>query len=637
MSTTTSASPRRGRFSRPIDDGGPRAKFSGLFPYLAEHRRILGVVVVLSVLGAAASLAQPLLVSQVITVVQAGDALGMLVWVLVGLVVISALLSGFQHYLLQRTGTSVVLSARRQLVRRMLRLPISEYDTRRTGDLVSRVGSDTTLLYAVITQGLVDAVGGSLVFVGALVSMLIIDPVLLGLTAAVIAVAIVTVVTLSGRIRVASRKQQEKVGDLAASVERSLSAVRTIRASNATDREVLAIEKDAEGAWRMGLDVARISALVVPISGIALQVALLVVLGVGGFRVASGAITIASLVAFILFLFMMIMPLGQAFGAINSVNQALGALGRIQEIIGLPSETENDRDVVAAPAIQTDAAISFENVKFSYPRGAAEVHAEQIGNQDSSDNLDAPDELDAPGDLDALGALDETDESLEVLHGVSFDAPRGKRTALVGPSGAGKSTILALIERFYDPTAGIVRLGGIDIRAIDRTDLRSQIGYVEQDAPVLAGSLRQNLLLSAPNATDAECIEVLRAVNLTEVLERNPAGLDAAVGEDGVMLSGGERQRLAIARTLLAAPPILLLDESTSSLDGLNEQLLREAIDAVAENRTLIVIAHRLSTVVDSDQIVVFDHGRVVGVGTHSELVKSTPLYKQLAKHQLLV
>jgi len=643
MSTTTSASPRRGRFSRPVDDGGPRAKFSGLFPYLAEHRRILGVVVVLSVLGAAASLAQPLLVSQVITVVQAGDALGMLVWVLVGLVVISALLSGFQHYLLQRTGTSVVLSARRQLVRRMLRLPISEYDTRRTGDLVSRVGSDTTLLYAVITQGLVDAVGGSLVFVGALVAMLIIDPVLLGLTAAVIAVAIVIVVTLSGRIRVASRKQQEKVGDLAASVERSLSAVRTIRASNATDREVLAIEKDAEGAWRMGLDVARISALVVPISGIALQVALLVVLGVGGFRVASGAITIASLVAFILFLFMMIMPLGQAFGAINSVNQALGALGRIQEIIGLPSETENDRDVVAAPAIQTDAAISFENVKFSYPRGAAEVHAEQIGNQDSSDDLDAPDylvapdELDAPDDLDALGALDETDESLEVLHGVSFDAPRGKRTALVGPSGAGKSTILALIERFYDPTAGIVRLGGIDIRAIDRTDLRSQIGYVEQDAPVLAGSLRQNLLLSAPNATDAECIEVLRAVNLTEVLERNPAGLDAAVGEDGVMLSGGERQRLAIARTLLAAPPILLLDESTSSLDGLNEQLLREAIDAVAENRTLIVIAHRLSTVVDSDQIVVFDHGRVVGVGTHSELVKSTPLYKQLAKHQLLV
>lgn len=616
--------PRRTRFAR-TPDTGPKAKLSQLWPYLAEHRRILAVVVVLSILGAAASLAQPLLVSQVITVVQAGDPLGSLVWILVGLVVASAVLSGFQHYLLQRTGTSVVLSARRQLVRRMLRLPISEFDTRRTGDLVSRVGSDTTLLYAVITQGLVDAVGGALVFVGALIAMLIIDPVLLGLTLAVVAIAVVTVVTLSGRIRVASRKQQEKVGDLAASVERSLSAVRTVRASNATDREIEAVEKDAEGAWRMGIQVAKISALVVPIAGIALQVALLVVLGVGGFRVASGAITIASLVSFILFLFMMIMPLGQAFGAINSVNQALGALGRIQEIVSLPGETDGDKDIVPAAAIETDAAITFENVEFSYPEGTVveelESELERVTRGEFS-----------TGSIRADGEIDRT-----VLRGVSFSAERGKRTALVGPSGAGKSTILALIERFYDPNAGVVRLGGIDIRGLDRTDLRAQIGYVEQDAPVLAGSIRQNLLLATPDATDEQCIEVLHAVNLTEVLERNELGLDAAVGEDGVMLSGGERQRLAIARTLLSAPPILLLDESTSSLDGLNEQMLREAIDAVAQNRTLIVIAHRLSTVVDSDQIVVLDHGRVVGVGTHSELVKSTPLYKDLAKHQLLV
>jgi ABC-type multidrug transport system fused ATPase/permease subunit len=170
-----------------------------------------------------------------------------------------------------------------------------------------------------------------------------------------------------------------------------------------------------------------------------------------------------------------------------------------------------------------------------------------------------------------------------------------------------------------------------------RDELRAQIGYVEQDAPVLAGSLRDNLKLASPDATDQDCIQVLRDVNLGAVLDRDPAGLDAPVGEDGIMLSGGERQRLAIARALLAAPPILLLDESTSSLDGMNEQLLREAIDAVAADRTLLVIAHRLSTVVDSDIIVVLDHGEVVGIGTHSELVRSTPLYRDLAKHQLLV
>ena len=612
MSTTTD--PPRRRFGRPVDDG-PRATFSQLLPYLLEPRVVLGWVIVISVLGAAASLAQPLLVSQVITVVENDGDLGPLVAVLVALVVVGALLSGFGHYLLQRTGEGVVLSSRRALVRRMLHLPISEFDQRRTGDLVSRVGSDTTLLRAVLTQGLVEAIGGSLTFVGALIAMIIIDPTLLGLTVLVIAVSVVTVVVLSQRIRIASRKAQEKVGDLAAAVERSISSVRTVRAANATEREIAVVEENAVGAWEQGIKVAKISALVVPISSIALQVSFLVVLGVGGFRVASGAIGVADLVAFILFLFLLIGPLGQAFGAITSVNAALGALGRIQEIIGLPSETEGDSTVVPAAGTVDTAAITFENVHFSYPESTHRTEAEKLV-------------------AEALGddARDKT-----VLRGVSFSVPAGSRTALVGPSGAGKSTVLSLIERFYDPTAGVIRMEGIDIRALERDALRGQIGYVEQDAPVLAGTLRDNLLLGTPGATDEQCVAVLRSVNLGEVLDRDERGLDAQVGEDGVMLSGGERQRLAIARALLAAPPILLLDESTSSLDGVNEQRMREAIDAVAEDRTLIVIAHRLSTVVDSDQIVVLDHGQVVGVGTHSELVKTVPLYRDLAKHQLLV
>ncbi|MET0161266.1 MAG: ABC transporter ATP-binding protein [Microbacteriaceae bacterium] len=612
MTAENTRAARRSPFARKAETG-PRATIGQLLPYLFEKRGLLTVVIVLSVLGAAASLAQPLLVSQVITQVQDGAMLGPLVWLLVALVVVAGLLTAFQHYLLQRMGEGVVLSSRRRLVGRMLRLPIAEFDARRTGDLVSRVGADTTMLRAVLTQGLVEAVGGTLTFVGALIGMAILDPVLLGLTLLVVFTAIGLVLGLSGRIRRASAEAQAKVGDLAAAVERAVSAIRTVRAANATEREAEGIDRDAVGAYRAGLKVARVSALIMPVASIAMQVAFLTVIGVGGFRVASGAIEISSLVAFILFLFMMIMPLGQAIGAVSAVNQALGALGRIQEIIDLPGEQEGDAALAggAVDPIDTEDAVRFEEVRFAYPEA---VVAAATGD----------DEVPEPADR-------------EVLRGVSFGAVKGQRTALVGPSGAGKSTILALIERFYDPTDGVVRLDGVDLRSLDRGRLRSLIGYVEQDAPVLAGSLRDNLLLGSPEASDADCIRVLHEVNLGGVLERDAAGLDAAVGEDGVMLSGGERQRLAIARALLAAPPILLLDESTSSLDGRNEQAMREALDAVAEHRTLIVIAHRLSTVVDSDRIVVLEQGRVVGVGTHSELVQSTSLYRDLAKHQLLV
>jgi ATP-binding cassette subfamily B protein len=591
------SSPRFGGFRRgggPTDDSGPKATFSQLVPYLLEHKKILIVVVILSLLGAGASLGQPLIVAQVISTVQAGTDLGWLVPGLIVLVVGGALLSSIRHYLLQRTGESVVLSSRRHLVARLLNLPISQFDARRTGDLVSRVGADSTMLRAVLTQGLVEAIGGSVTFVGAIIAMLIIDSVLFGLTFAVVIASIIIVIVLSRRIRVYSRIAQDRVGDLTASVERAISAVRTVRAANAVQREIDAVDTDARGAWRAGLDVARISAFVVPISSIAMQVSFLVVLGVGGFRVASGTIEVAQLVSFILFLFIMIMPLGQAIGAFTSVMQALGALGRIQEIIELPGETEGDVVTERLDGELGKVAIEFDNVSFAY------------------------------------------DPETPILDSVSFAVKTGTRIALVGPSGSGKSTILSLIERFYDPQSGSIRLGGHDVRSLDRAELRAAIGYVEQDAPVLAGSIRDNLVLGAPNATDEDCVAVLGEVNLSNIADRDARGIHAPVGEGGVLLSGGERQRLAIARALLAATPILLLDESTSSLDGLNEQLMKDAIDRVSAQRTLIVIAHRLSTVIDSDQIVVLRKGVVLGVGTHKQLLKTVPLYRELAETQLL-
>lgn len=596
----------RGRGLSP-KDSGPKAKFSQLVPYLMEHKAALWIAMALSVLGAGISLAQPLVVGQVITAVQSGADLAGLVTALVAVILGSAVVGGFMYYVLAKAGEGVVLSARQKLAHRLLKLPIHEYDLRRTGDLVSRVGSDTTLLRAVLTQGLVDAVGGILVFVGSLVAMAFIDPLLLGLTLLMVVIAIASISVTARQVRSATTKAQQRVGDMSAAVDRALSAVRTIRAARAEKRESDAIAKDAGEAFTQGVKIARINAMITPIAGLAMNGAFIVVLGVGGYRVATGTTSVASLITFILLMFQMIRPLGQAFGAYSSVQSGLGALARIQEILDVPlEETEAEARNAAKTSALNETALEFENVSFGY---AAPPATEENPNP----------------------------ESRVVLEGVSFAIPRGARVALVGPSGSGKSTIFSLIERFYEPSAGRILLDGQPVTEISRNSLRAQIGYVEQDAPVLAGSLRANLMIGSPDATDEQLTAVLAEVNLTEVLERDSRGLDAEVGENGIMLSGGERQRLAIARALLSAPPILLLDESTSSLDGLNEQRMRDAIDSVAKNRTLLVIAHRLSTVVDSDQIIVLEHGKVIGVGTHSELVVSTPLYKKLAKQQLLV
>lgn len=588
---------------------GAHAKFNQLVPYMKEQRGLLTIAIVYSLIGAGVSLVQPLVVGRIISTIQKGEDVLTLALLLVAITVGSALTNGAMYFVLAKAGEGVVFSARKRLSARLLRLPVQEYDLRRTGDLVSRVGSDTTLLRAALTQGLIDIAGGALIFVGAVVVMALIDWLLLLMTLTMIGTAVAAIGFRSRHLRSATTKAQERVGDMSAAVERALSAVRTIRAARAETRESEEIEKDAQEAFSEGVKIARINAWITPIGGLAVNAAFVVVLGVGGYRVATGETEVASLVTFILLMFLLIRPVVQFFSAYTSVQSALGALARIQEILDLPLEdSDNERSLPSKRKAVNDTAIEFRKVKFSYP-----IRTE----------------------TNEAGVTTVT-EPKEVIKGVSFKIRRGSRVAVVGQSGAGKSTIFSLMERFYEPTDGEILLDGQPVQSLSRADLRSQIGYVEQDAPVLAGSIRENLLIGSPQATDRDLKRVLAEVNLSSVLKRDPRGLDAEVGEQGIMLSGGERQRLAIARVLLAAPPILLLDESTSSLDGLNEQRMREAIDAVAKNRTMIVIAHRLSTVIDSDQIIVIFGGKVIGAGTHKQLLRSTPLYKELAATQML-
>ncbi len=589
MSNTNENNPRSREYK------GPKASFKQLIPYITAEKTPVIIAMVLSIIGAGLSLAQPLMVGNVISAVEQQQEILPFATILVVLILLSAGFSGFQYFLLAKTGEAVVLNTRKQLISKLLRLPIYEYDQRRVGDMVSRAGSDSTLLRAVLTQGLVEAVGGAFLFLGALIAMAVIDLPLLLATLAVLAFSIIGISIAGRRIRYATTQAQQRVGEMSSSVERALSAIRTIRAARAEKREGEAIYTEATEAYDQGVKIASLSAIVAPIAQLSLNIAFIVVIGAGGLRVASGETDIASLVTFVILLFFLVGPLLQAFGAYSSVMSALGALARIQEIMALPDEQLDDAPSTRSPANET--AIEFRDVGFQYAG----------------------------------------DESKPVLTGINFKIERGQRVALVGPSGAGKSTTFSLIERFYEPTEGQILMDGQAVTEFSRAKLREEIGYVEQDAPVLAGSLKDNLLLGKESADDQELISVLERVNLTEVLNRDSRGLDAQVGEDGIMLSGGEKQRLAIARALLSTPPILLLDESTSSLDGLNEQRMREAIDAVSEDRTMLVIAHRLSTVVDSDLIIVLENGKIIGQGTHQELLESTPLYQNLAKHQLLV
>lgn len=360
--------------------------------------------------------------------------------------------------------------------------------------------------------------------------------------------------------------------------------------------------------------IAKNEALIAPVSMITGQLSLLLILGAGGLRVSTGSMSIASLITFMLFLVMMMSPLGSIFTAFSSVNRSLGAITRMREIELLPIEEDGDAhpSMSVSTAAETSDLLSthglsveFEGVTFRY----------------------------APG-LAGEEAIQARSESSATVQGITFNVAAGTRTAIVGRSGAGKSTLFALLERFYDLDSGTIRIAGHDITDLTRTQVRGLIGYVEQRAPILVGTVRENLLLGAPAATDEECLAALQEVNLGALT--GDGGLDIEVGEGGNMLSGGEGQRLAIARVLLAGHPILLLDESTSNLDAENEAMLTAALERVTENRTVLVIAHRLSTVFDADQIVVLDQGEVVGIGDHTTLLETTPLYASLAARQLV-
>ncbi|CAM5746068.1 putative ABC transporter ATP-binding protein [Streptomyces afghaniensis 772] len=565
-----------------------------LLGYVRPHRRSLFAGAVLSLVTGATGLMLPLVARGLIDDLAHDRAITGALLAMSALVVTNAAVGALGSYVLQRTAESVVLGARRALSSYLLRLRITAVDRSEPGDLMARITSDTTLLRAVTTDSLVGLGTGGLTLVATVVMMGLVEPVLLGVTLAVIVGAGVILGVIVPRINKASRQAQDAVGVMGASLERILGALRTVKASGAEHREERTLHEAAQESWRQSVRAAKWSAAAGNTAGLAMQIAFITVLAVGGARVATGAIDVGTLVAFLLFVFYLMSPIQQVVGAVTQYQTGAAALTRIQEALRLPAEPTTASAPLPSPGARP-AALAFDDVRFRYADDLPYVH-----------------------------------------HGVTFAVPAQGMTAFVGPSGAGKTTVFSLIERFYEPDSGVITLDGRDLADWELTQLRAAIGYVEQDAPVLSGSLRDNLLLGNPEADDDALARVLKTTRLDGLVSRLPAGLDTLVGHRGTKLSGGERQRVAIARALLRHPRLLLLDEATSQLDAVNEAALRDTVAAVARTTTVLVVAHRLSTVTMADRIVVMDAGRVRAVGTHRELVTADPLYAELAATQFL-
>ncbi|MFE6821543.1 ABC transporter ATP-binding protein [Streptomyces sp. NPDC057690] len=576
------------------ETSGDRPPWRLLLDYVRPHRRSLLAGAVLSLVTGATGLLLPLVARKLIDDLGQDRSISGALLALTALVVANSAVGALGSFVLRRTAESVVLGARRALSSYLLRLRITAVDRSEPGDLMARITSDTTLLREVTTDSLVGLGTGGLTLAATIVMMGLVDPVLLGVTLAVIVCAGTVLGVIVPRINRASRRAQDAVGVMGASLERVLGALRTVKASGAEHREEATLHAAAEESWRQSVRAAKWSAAAGNTAGLAMQTAFITVLAVGGARVATGAIEIGTLVAFLLYVFYLMSPIQQVVGAITQYQTGSAALSRIQEALRLPAEPASRPEPLPSPAAEP-ASLGFADVRFRYADDLPYVH-----------------------------------------HGVTFSVPPRGMTAFVGPSGAGKTTVFSLIERFYDPESGTIALDGRDLADWDLSRLRSSIGYVEQDAPVLSGSLRDNLLLGNPSADDDAVRGVLKTTRLESLVERLPQGLDTLVGHRGTKLSGGERQRVAIARALLRRPRLLLLDEATSQLDAVNEAALRDTVADVARTTTVLVVAHRLSTVTMADRIVVMDAGRVRAVGTHRELVAGDPLYAELAATQFL-
>ncbi|MDC0998575.1 ABC transporter transmembrane domain-containing protein [Rhodospirillaceae bacterium] len=579
-----------------IKEGKSISALKMVLPYITPYRLQLGGAAVALLFAAATVLAMGaglrLLIDEGFA---AGNPLLLdrAVIVLVAVVVLLAGASYARFYLISWVGERVVADLRVAVFNHVIGLNLGFFETRSTGEILSRISTDTTLVQTVVGSSVSIALRNLLLFFGGMVMLLITSPKLTGLVLLVIPFVVIPIIVLGRKVRILSRNSQDRVADLGSHVEEILSGIRIVQAFSHEILDKIKFTQRVETAFDTAIERVRKRALLTAVVIAFIFGAVAIVLWIGGRDVLAGNISPGELSAFVFYAIVVAGSTGALSEVIGELQRAAGAMDRLNELLLVTSNIPIPLEPKSLPKKVTGAII-FNKVNFYYPS--------------------RPDQL--------------------ALNDFNLEIKSGETVAFVGPSGAGKTTVFQLLLRFYDPNHGTIKLEGVSLNQTDPKIVRRQIGLVPQDGVIFSDNVIENIRYGRPESTEKEIKLAAESANALEFIEKLPNGFETNLGEKGVQLSGGQRQRLAIARALLRDPAVLLLDEATSALDAESERFVQRALDKIMVGRTTLIIAHRLATVLRADRIIVMEEGRAIASGSHEQLLKSCPLYARLAQLQ---